>query len=400
MKKVKEESKVEEVAAVPSENELTLTEYDHKKIDNDMNYRGPLSYRYLRIIAWISMTLMFISITLGVGMKIRGVMGASADNLEGLSRASNILSYFSALPLPLFLIANFAIILQHKGNYKKLISMYGKLLLGVYVGFMFIYYHYIVISLMCLGGMSFVEARNLSVDIFTILGEQSGLVVNVFVDLICCVFIMLFIDYTPKKRFKGKKIILFRCLVIIPILYEVISAILMGLLGMNNLFIDFTFSLPPEILPLIGKKPIGMILAFVAICIYIKIKEKIYLKRGGTEEGYKLYLETNRNSFKFSLVLSIIFLIVALLDFFTLLISTAIINGDNTNQSYTTIIINVLSNFTLGKSVVLIVCIPFIMLFSYTKRHNDPKTDILVAMGGIGLLVFAVIETIFFCLVL
>ena len=374
-----------------------FSEHDHKMIDKDIKYRGPLSYRGLRLCGWIAMAVMFISMMLGAALKIKGALGgASEAQLAGLATASSILSYFSALPLPLFLIANFAVILQSRSNYKKLILSYVKILLIVYVAFMVVYYHYIVILIMRLDECSFVEARAISVELFTALGKQNGLVVNVFVDLFCCVLIMFFIDYTPKKYFQGKKIILFRLLVILPFLYEVGSAVLMGLLGMNAIFADFKFSLPPEILPLIGKKPIGMIVGFVLICIFIKIREKLHIKKGGTPEGYAAYLKTNRDSFRFSLFMAITFLIIAIVDFIIILIPVFIASESNPDPNYANTLLDVLKNFTLGKSFCLILVIPFILLFSYSKQHENQKLDKMLPIIGIGLVVFAIIETLFF----
>lgn len=383
-------------AVISREN---FSEYDHKKIDKDIKYRAPLSYRYLRVIGWIGMAIMFISLSLTLAFKIRYMDGTIDPNRMARQEiVTNILSYISALPLPLFLIANFAVILQQRGNYRKLIKYYGKLLLIVYIGFIIIYYHYVVIFLMRLGEMSFIDARETSIAIFSALGKQNGLVVNVFIDLFCCVLIMLFIEYTPKKRFQGKKIILFRLLVLIPILYEIGSAVLMGLLGIHSVSWAFTFSLPPEILPLLGKKPLGMIAGFVIICIYIKMREKKYLKRGGTEEGYYYYLRTNRNSFNFSLIMSLVFLVVAIVDILCVVIPGVVVYKNNPDPYYLESFLEVLSSFTIGRSACLILVIPFVLLFSYTKQHANPKPDKLLPIAGVGLVVFATIETLFFAL--
>ena len=388
-----EETPVKEINLAPD----TLSEYDHKRIDKDIKYRGPLSYRYLRLIGWICMSIMFVSMMLGVATMIKGAIGTVDPGRQAtVERISGILSLFSALPLPLFLMANFAIILQQKNNYKKLILGYLKILLAIYVGFIVIYYHFVVVLLMRVENMSFLDARLASIEIFTALGKQNGLVVNVFIDLFCCVLIMYFIDYTPKKYFQGKKIILFRLLVLLPVLYEVGSAILMGLLGMNSIYTDFKFSLPPEILPLIGKKPIGMIFAFLFICIYIKLRQRHYMKKGGTQEGYELYQKTNRNSLRFSALMAITFAVVAILDFIAILVPAVALIGNNPDASNTENIINVLSNFTLGKSICLILVIPFVLLFSYTKQHNNEKLDKFVPFIGIGLVVVAIVETLFF----
>lgn len=376
-----------------------LSAYDHKKLDKDIKFRGPLSYRYLRLIGWIAMALMFISSMMGLAVLLKTVMGgALPGNFESLERAVDILSLFSSLPLPLFLIANFAIILQSKNDYKKLIMGYLKLLLIIYVGFMFIYYHYVVILLMRVQEISFGEARQLSIEIFTFLGKQNGMVVNVFVDLFCCALIMFFIDYVPKKHFQGKKLILFRLMALLPFLYEIGSAVMMGLLGMNAIDPNFTFSLPPEILPLIGKKPIGMIFAFLIICIYLKIRDTLYRKRGGTKEGYELYLRTNRNSFKFSRVMAVTFLIVAIIDLIVAVILILGLVGPNPTDATIEKYFELIEGFTIGKSVCLLLVIPFALLFDYTKQHKNPKLDKFMPIIGVGIVLFAAIEALFFTL--
>lgn len=405
MKKKKEEILEENVAPTQEEvtpveinndGSATLSSHDHKMIDKDIKFRGPLSYRYLRLIGWVAMSVMFISMMLIVAMKIKVSLELiTPEGAAGMQKASEILSWFSELPLPIFLIANFAIILQHKNNYKKLMKTYGIILLAIYIGFIIVYYHYVVLLLMRLGDMSFGEARETSILFFTALGKQNGMVVNVFVDLFMCVLIMFFIDYTPKKHFQGKKIILFRLLVILPILYELGSATLMGFLGMNEILTDFVFVLPPEILPLIGKKPVGMIIAFVAICVFIKIRERAYIRLGGTREGYNLYIKTNRNSLRLSIMMSITFLVVALLDATAILLPSILVLKQNPFIDIEAFV-NVLAGFTVGKSACLILVIPFTMLFSYSRKHNNPKFDKLVPLMGIGMVAISIIETLFF----
>ena len=385
---------VEENPLIVDAQTINYSEYDHKKIDNDMKYKAPLSYRWFRILGWLFLAVTMVCSVVGGVLSIGQLAEKiSPEELRVASTVLEVLSLLSALPLPLFLIANFSVILQGKGNYKKLMLRFGGLTLGIYVAFIIVFYHYIVMLLMKAQGISFFDARNSAAEIITSMGSEGGLVVNVFVDLFMCVLIMFFIDYDPKKHFQGKKIILFRLLVILPIAYEFMSATFMGLMTLSDYVEGFHFALPPEVLPLIGKKPIMMIIAFVVICFYIKGKRKRYLKKGGTPEGYEAYLKTNRNAFKFSLTASIIFLIAAIADFGGF-IGLYVIFGVN-DPEYVDTMINIVEGFTLGKSMCLILVIPFMMLYSYLKQHKNPKADIFVPVGGIVFLIFAIFESAF-----
>ena len=409
-KKVEAVEELEEVAPVEVAEEVVdtaayetkisgdnLSEFDHQKIDKDSKYRGPLSYRHFRIIAWVALTITGIFTILGLVSTIAVKLQISTpEDAAMIENIAEIFSFASSLPLPLFLIANFAVILQGKNNYKKLLITYGGIFIAIYIGFLIVYYHYIVMLVMKFFGVGFLDAREYSVLILTMLGSESGLVVNVFVDLFMCVLIMYFINYNPKKFFQGKLIILFRLLAIIPILFEFLSAVLMGFLSMSGNIEGFYFGVAPEILPMIGKKPIGMIIAFVIMCIYIKMREKKYLKKGGTVEGYELYERTNRNSFKFSRVMALTFFIVAIVDIIVFIVGlVSIYVANDLAEEYLELAMNVLSSFTLGKSACLILVIPFILLFDYTKQHKNPGLDKFVPIGGIVLLIFAIFETAF-----
>lgn len=381
----------------------SLSEYDHKMIDNDIKYRGPLSYRHFRMIGWLALTIAAISTVVGVAATVALFLGtATPEDAQTMSIVSEVMSFFQALPLPLFLIANFAVILQGKNKYKKLLMTYGGIFLAIYIGFLIVYYHYVVMLIMKVAGIGFVEAREKSVEYLASVGAEYSLVVNVFVDLFMCVLIMFFIDYTPTKIFTGKKIIIFRLLAILPIVYEILSAVLMGLLSLSGKVEGFVFALPAEILPMIGKKPVGMIIAFILVCIYIKLRKRRYLKKGGTEEGYQLYEQTNRNSFKFARVMSLIFFIVALVDLIVSVVGLVLAELAFPEDPETAMntMLEIMSAFTISKSVCLILVIPFILLFSYLKQHKNPGLDKFVPIGGIVFLIFAVFESAFISILL
>ena len=82
-KKVETVEELEEVAPVEVAEEVVdtaayetkisgdnLSEFDHQKIDNDSKYRGPLSYRHFRIIAWIALAITGIFTVLGTMVNV------------------------------------------------------------------------------------------------------------------------------------------------------------------------------------------------------------------------------------------------------------------------------------------------------------------------------------------
>ncbi|MBQ2070347.1 MAG: hypothetical protein II467_05395, partial [Bacilli bacterium] len=112
--------------------------------------------------------------------------------------------------------------------------------------------------------------------------------------------------------------------------------------------------------------------------------------------GYAVYTTTNRDSFRFSLFMAITFAIIAIVDLTIVFVPSFIASENNPDPNYFLTIIDVLKSFTLGKSFCLIFVVPFILLFSYSKQHENQKLDKLLPIIGVGLVVFAIIETLFF----
>ena len=55
-----------------------------------------------------------------------------------------------------------------------------------------------------------------------------------------------------------------------------------------------------------------------------------------------------------------------------------------------------MKSFALGKSFCLILVVPFILLFSCSKQHENQKLDKMLPIIGAGLVAFSIIETLFF----
>ena len=76
--------------------------------------------------------------------------------------------------------------------------------------------------------------------------------------------------------------------------------------------------------------------------------------------------------------------------------SAAGIPGDQ--PEFDALIVNTIQladNLGFGKSISLLFTIPFVMLFSYSKTHNNPQVDKFIPLAGIGLIVLIYIEGIF-----
>ena len=222
---------------------------------------------------------------------------------------------------------------------------------------------------------------------------DTGFALNIFVDLLLCSLIYFFINYTPKKFFQGKKIIIFRLFTIFPLLYE-IGGILIKYFIYQGTILPTTFFF--FLLP--GKPPM-ILVAFLLLCLLIKIGEVIKIKKGYDEAELSEHYKTNAHAFRVSILISYIFGAVALVDFLMFLLFSVIYGGgtfgNNINPDTISYSVNIIYGLGFGKSSILLAAIPFVLLFSYKKVHKNKEMDKFIPIVGVGLIAIVYIEGVF-----
>lgn len=341
--------------------------------DKDIKYRGPLTYQTLRIIAWVCFAVaQFVLVFKAAGVLFK-------DMQTSFNEVGRILGFFSNLPFPLFLLANFAIIFKSKNGIKTVLRNHLICCGAIFLLLNFAITYYVVIGLVRVFDFSFIAAYE---SVSKILSSNSALsmTINLFVDLLICSSFYFFLFYKPQKGFTGKKIIIFRLFMIIPIAIELVSCYFKIRLTMGDIVIPiFAF-------PLLNSKPLLTFVAFVVICLCLKFEQIRFFKIGGTEEQYEEYIKTNRHSLRFSRTISITFGVVALIDILALAFMTILFIADITPA------LQFIDAFDIGESASLLFVIPFVMLFSYTREVKHPELDTIIPIGGIGLTAFFLIQ--------
>lgn len=343
----------------------------------------------MRIIGWVAMCLAQVSVILNM---MANHWSAETHNLTALQNSSDILSSIGQLAIPLFLVANFALIFSARQNIVKLMLTHLVIAVSIYVGFIIIYNRYIVDVVNKLS-FEFLTKELVDLAIKNLL--ENYLTFNVFVDLFMCSSFYFFLIYRPKKVFTDKKLIIFRLFALLPILYEVACIILKGLSVGEKMF-----TLPVEVMPLMTSKPLVTFLAFIFICFVMKYRQTIFVKRGGTLEQYEEFVQTNTNSFHFAVLCAVTFAVAAIID----LIISGIMFGIFTNMYDVWIKEDPVKAFKwcvkwtkawgFGKGSALILASPIMLLFSYTKTHSDKSKmfDIIIPLAGICLCVLTYLE--------
>ena len=371
----KTETAENELKEVP----LTRKERRHAKLRakltsrQDIKYRGPLSYRYLRVIAWLAIAAGQIVFLNSVS---QDALGLNMLN----TTISTVLTVFSMLSFPLFLIAAFGMILKTSKNYKKILISYAISFLGIGLGLTLVYLRYVSSVLLKIG----VDAESIS-TVGQLIGSKVD--INVFSDLMAFALFHFFLNYTPTKHFLGKKVAIFRAFAILPILFVVGSYVIKVMFELRQI------SLPFYAFPFLTTKSPLVFALFSVISLLIKNRERTFRKIGLTSDEYHTFLKTKRNSLYFSITLSIVILIFAVIE---LVIVGAfgynyiILQGMGTDE-----FINLLNAYGLGECLSMLFAIPIVFLYSYTKEHKGAMLDRLMPAFGILLIAFIYIEGLY-----
>lgn len=339
----------------------------------DIKYKAPLSYRHLRIIGWICMALGQLALLCSICNTIMDWSPVGKAGYQAISVISN-------LSTPLFVFASFGLILSKQKRYSSFLVTYGLAFLAIGFGFIFFYYRYVDGLFVQLG----INKTNFAEITKNFIGNKIN--INVFADLFTFALFHFFINYSPKKYFKGRKIIIFRLFSLIPISFILLCYVLHILHGFA------VINLPIFIYPFLTTKSPLLFALFVIISLWIRNREKWFIKLGATKEEYHKFSLTNRNSLSFSTHVSILILVGIVADFIIGMIIGFIINiilGIPFDSDVLT------DTFLIGQTFPLVFSIPILFLYSYTKTHKEKIIDIIIPIGGIALTAFVYLEVIY-----
>ena len=366
--------------------------YD-RNASNDIRYRGPLSYRHLQIMGWLAISFLVLHYLIELGIMI------DPNQPKWVLSLNSVAGFVSEFALPLFLFANFAILLDRKQTFKAQLLKFGGLSLLVVILFLLVTEHYILeLGAAIAGGTADVQAQ---IDGYFLSRIRTGSIsFNFFVDMFLCTLLLFFLEYTPKKVFTGKKRYIFRMFALIPIVYEAGSLVI-------RIMAYYEIISPPLIVyPLLTTKPPMSFALFVILVLFIKIREFRFRKRGKTKQEYIEFTKTRVNSLQFSVFSSIMILVTGVIDIILLIgfsaVDIVVKNKEHLEQAgnisqqaieeMSKVSVLGVAGWGIGAHFSMIYIIPIILLFSYTRNHKNPKADIAIPIGGILLAVFVGIE--------
>ena len=339
-----------------------------RSAENDIRYRGPLSYRHFRIFAWICLALTQVVLLMELDLKLKPEFAAVFDTPIA------VLGSLSALALPLLLIANFAVILDGREGYVRQTLRYGALAAVTGAGCCLFINRYLLGSLGVLLQAP-EEAPQFLDMLITRFRPQGFFAFNIFIDLFLCSLFMCLVNCRPKRGFTGKRVLILRFLAVIPAAYE-IGCIVLKIMAGNG-----WLRLPVTVWPFLTTKPPMTFLVFIFLAFYVKRRERLFRRHGRTHEEFMEHMQTNHNSLSFSLFTAKIFFLPLLILFI----------GGQGLSGYAALTDAIIAS-GFGGSIELLPMIPFMLLFSYTRTHKNRVVDAVLPLFGIALIFMVWIE--------
>ena len=356
--------------------------------ENDIRYRGPLSYVGFQILGWLCIALSVYVLMLALSVVVNPALEKS------YSTPILILGFSSILSLPFLLIANFARILNNSEGYKTQLIRNGgaALALGLIPSLFFNRYVIGLITKFVSDPENVVPVLN---DYFRHFQKNGFIAFNLFMDLFLCSLFMFFLTARPQRVFTGNKRYIFRSFAILPLAYEVTSIILKGQCAAGNIALSIWCY------PFLTVKPPMAFLVFVILALYIKRRELHFRRHGKTHEDYEAFLQTNRNSLHFSVFLCVVMVIAAILDYFIMhfLMSAAAPSVEaleSADLEKTIEYAKVAQAMGFGNaSIPLLLASPFVLLFSYTRLPKNRFISLLIPFAGVVLTVLLLLEGVY-----
>lgn len=346
---------------------------------NDIRYKPPLSYRHFKLIAWLLLVLTQLQL-------VMEKFYSDGTSSVGHKAVSFVVGTFAGFAVPLLLISCLAIIMNGHDNYKLMLVKNAGLAVLLFLLTLFVYERYLMrIASSLMGGDR--EAGAMFLQKFVSQKTDHGfLAFNIFIDLLLCTLTMFFINYTPQKIFTGRKVIIFRSFIIFPIAYEV-GSIIVKILATED-----EIRLPIYLFPLLTTKPPVCFLMFISIACFFKRRERRFIKYGKTQEEYQEYLKTNYNAMQVSKMFIKRIIVFAVLDLVLLVfiasVEMVMNNISDASEEATFLSLDRAWSWGIGNTAELVLIIPLLLLFSYTKKHKSIIIDIIIPLAGVVLIVF------------
>jgi hypothetical protein len=381
-------AKPEGTPGTPEAAKRQRTRLHEQSAENDIKYRGPISYQGFQVLGWLCFVCGAIGTVLTIAIK------ADSSVTDQFMKTSVTLKSISDLSLPFLLIATFSRILANNDGYKKQLISSGGAAAGIAIASAFLFMRYGV------GAIGRVvtepdEVLPTLTQMFRKSNKEGFIAFNLFIDMFLCTLTMYFLNARPKKVFTGKKVRIFRLFTLLPVAYEAFALILKVRSSIGVVTIPFWM------FPLLPMKPPMSFALFLFLSLHMKGREQRYRRNGKSHQDYLDFLKTNRNSLHFSIYLAVAIIVAAVLDYVLMMVLVSAQTGmtrealQAATREADVVVMQYLvgiEKIGIGKTTIMAALAPIMFLFSYNRVPKYKIISLLAPVMGIVLSVLVFLE--------
>ena len=381
-------AKPEGTPGTPEAAKRQRTRLHEQSAENDIKYRGPISYQGFQVLGWLCFVCGAIGTVLTIAIK------ADSSVTDQFMKTSVTLKSISDLSLPFLLIATFSRILANNDGYKKQLISSGGAAAGIAIASAFLFMRYGV------GAIGRVvtepdEVLPTLTQMFRKSNKEGFIAFNLFIDMFLCTLTMYFLNARPKKVFTGKKVLIFRLFTLLPVAYEAFALILKVRSSIGVVTIPFWM------FPLLPMKPPMSFALFLFLSLHMKGREQRYRRNGKSHQDYLDFLKTNRNSLHFSIYLAVAIIVAAVLDYVLMMVLVSAQTGmtrealQAATREADVVVMQYLvgiEKIGIGKTTIMAALAPIMFLFSYNRVPKYKIISLLAPVMGIVLSVLVFLE--------
>ena len=285
------------------------------------------------------------------------------------------------MALPFLLIANFSLIMNGQKSFRALLLKNFFALAGLFAVCTLMLGHFITETLKLIS-QDPSRVPDVIQTVFSRSAENGFLCFNIFVDLFLCTLVMYFLHARPARFFTGRKLILFRMLVLLPAACELLCMIVKIRAARQEMVLS------PYLYSLLTVKPPMTFVLFVFLAVFIKTREIRFCRHGRTHAEYLEFLKTNRNSLNFSIFLAVLLVVLSLIDFLAVSLLSVQENAGTAHMD------PVFRALGFGESKYLFLLALPVLLFSYVRKPKRTGLGTAVPLAGFVLIILVYLQSL------
>ena len=137
----------------------------------------------------------------------------------------------------------------------------------------------------------------------------------------------------------------------------------------------------------------------MALALYVKLRERSFLKHGKTLDDYRRFLDSNANRVQFSRFLILAIIVAVVIDFIAAVLASTLVYSSYEGQLPEDLAVSgaimTVSSWGLANTIPMLLTIPIVAFFDYRKTYKNKLVDTAIPVIGVAIIAIIYIEGFF-----